>query len=458
MEQIQQKLTLATRKLLGEAMDDVAKDLPGDSKREFLELLAKIEEDDLDAIIGDYQDRFERDAYEFAVQVATRHADAALKQIHSRLPKGKLRNKISVAMKEMAHKGIESFCSGKSLEAIKAELQTIGKAHLKSYIEEQAHIVGNSAGKKVYMRLKFKGRGSRSKNRYLRNATDLFANELSLQITDNLGKWIDGKQDFVDAAGNIVVHTGKNTAVQYAQKHGAELAAEALKTLAERAEKEIKNEMLRNGSVTVLNKLADSKTLTGVAGTVYDLSGTFKKMLNGEISKAEFLRELGEKGTGAVVSGVYATFGTMVGTGIGGPLGGAIGGAIGSAVGYFANSLLYGSVLKAFEDAEFARKRYETMHVFYEYYIDDMERQRQEFERKVAQFLSKRQQVIDNSLNQFESALENRDFNSMSAALNNIAQEFGGKLQFTTFEELDEKMSSGNFTFKLGGNRQKRIK
>ena len=458
MEQIQQQITSATRKLLGAAMDDIANDLPADSKREFFEMLAKIEAEGIDAVIGDYQERFERDAYNFTVQVATRHADAVLKQIHSRLPKGKLRNKISDALEEMAHNGIESFCSGKSLEAVKAELETIGKAHLKSYIEEQAHIVGNSASKKIYMRLKFKGHGSRSKNRYLRNATDLFANELSFQITDNLGAWIDGKHDFVDAVGNIVVQTGKNTAVQYTKQHGAELAVEALKALSERAEKEIKNEMLRNGTVNVLNKLADSKTLTGVAGAVYDMSGTFKRFLNGEISKAEFLRELGEKGTGAVVSGVYASFGTMIGTGIGGPLGGAIGGAIGSAVGYFANSLLYGSVLKAFEDAELAHKRYETMHVFYEYYINEMERQRQEFERKVTQFLSNRQQVIDSSLNQFESALENRDFDSMSAALSRIAHEFGGKSQFTTFEELDEKMSSGNFTFKLGGNRQKRIK
>ena len=98
------------------------------------------------------------------------------------------------------------------------EMAHNGKAHLKSYIEEQAHIFSNSAGKKVHMRLKFTGRGSRSKNRYLQNATDLFANELSFQITDNLGAWIDSKQDFVDAAGNIVVQTGKNAAVQYTKQ------------------------------------------------------------------------------------------------------------------------------------------------------------------------------------------------------------------------------------------------
>ena len=449
MEQIQQKITLATSKLLSNAMDNIVKDLPEDSKKEFLELLIMLEEEGIDGIIEDYQKQVERTAYEYAVKLATSHAEVILKLIQKKLPRGKTRDKVFVALNEMANKGIESFCSGDSLEEVKSELAEIGKTHLKSYIEEQARIYSKSAGKKFYMRLKFKGRGSRKKNRYLRNATDLFADELSFQITDNLGAWLDGEQDFVDAAGNIVVYTGKNTAIEYGKQHDAELAVEALKVLSERAEKEIKNEMFRNGIVTVLDQIANSKTLTGVAGAVYDISKTFGKLLNGEISKTEFLRELGEKGTGAVVSSVYATFGTMIGTGIGGPLGGAIGGSIGSAVGYFANSLLYGSVLKAFEDAEIARKRYETMHVFYEYYITEMERQRQEFERKVAQFLSNRQRVIGSSLNQFEFALENRDFDSMSAALNDIAQEFGGELQFKTRKEFNDAMNDENFVFKL---------
>ena len=440
---IQQKISSAASTLVGNALDNIIKDFPQDSGKEFLELLLKTEEDGIDAILEGYQKQVERTAYEYAVQLAARHVEATLKRIQKKLPRGKTRDKVFAALNEMTNKGIKSFCSGKTLEEIKAELETIGKAHLKRYIEEKAPVYGKSAGKQIYMRLKFKGRGSRSKNRRLRNATDLFANELAFQVTDNLGAWIDGKQDFVDAAGNIVVYTGKNVATKYTRQHGAELAAEAIKALSERAEKEIRNEMIRNGTVSVLNKLADSKTLIGVAGAVYDMSGTFKKFLNGEISKAEFLRELGEKGTGAVVSGVYASLGTMIGTGIGGPLVGAIGGAIGSAVGYFANSLLYGSVLKAFEDAELARKRYETMHVFYEYYINEMERQRQEFERKVAQFLSNRQQVIDSSLNQFESALKNRDFNSMSAALNNIAHEFGGELPSR------EDIANPNYTLKL---------
>ena len=223
---IQQKISLATSKLIGNVVDNIIKDFPPDSKEEFLALLIRIEEEGIDAIVEDYQKQVEHTAYEYTVQLATRHIETALKQIQKKLPRGKTRDKVFAALNEMANKGIESFCSDKSLEEVKSELAEIGKSHLKSYIENQVHVYGKSVGKKIYMRLKFEGSGSRKKNRYLRNATDLFANELSFQITDNLGAWIDVQQDFIDAAGNIVVYTGKNTVVQYTQKHGVELAAE----------------------------------------------------------------------------------------------------------------------------------------------------------------------------------------------------------------------------------------
>ena len=496
--EIQQKISLAASKLLGNAMNNIVKDLPVDSKEEFFNLLMRIEEEGLDAVIENYQERLERGVYEFTVQVATHHADAALNKIYQKLPKGRTSDRIYYAMKELSDKGIEGLCSGKSLEEIKAELANISKAHFKSYVEEQAHIRTKSAGKKIYMSLKFKGRGSRSKNRYLRDATDLFANELAVQISDNIDAWIGGQQDLASATGNIFLYTAKNSIVQYTEKNskkiavevakeasklaekeiknktlrkattgvinkftdaidtknaptkkGTELAVEAVKELSKLAEKEIQNQTARQVVTGGLNKLANANTLMNVAGTVYDIGNAFKRLMNGEITKTEFLREIGEKGTGAVVSGVYATFGASLGTLIAGPLGGVAGGAIGSAVGYFANSLLYGSILKTFEDAELSRKQYETMHVFYEYYIDEMKRQRQEFEQKVAQFLSDRQQVIDASLNQFENAMQKKDFDSMSDALNNIAEEFGGKLQFRTFKEFDDFMSDPDSVFEL---------
>ena len=452
IEKIQSEISEAAKDIFTETIDNIAKEIPDDdAKEDFVKRMKKISAEGIDAVINgqDYREHLERGAYETSVWLANHYADIALNRVYKELPEGKTRKKISDALNELAHNGIEYFCRGESLEVIKAKLSTIAKTHLKKYVKEQSVVLSKDAGKKIYTRLKFKGKGSREKNRHLKYGTKIFADELALQITDNFGAWLDGQKNFGDATVDIAVITTKNTAVRYTKEHGAELAEKALKELASRAEKEISNKTIREGSVRVLNKMANANTITNIAGTVYDVGIVFKRLLDGEITKAEFLREVGEKGTTAVVSGVYATIGTTAGTLIAGPLGGAVGGAIGSAVGYFATNLLYGAVLQAFEEAELSRQRYESIKAFCDFYIPEMERQRLEFERKVAQFLSDRQQVIDTSLNRFEAAIRIKDFNGVSAALNDIAEEFGGSLQFKTHDELNRFMLDKNSVLEL---------
>jgi len=76
-------------------------------------------------------------------------------------------------------------------------------------------------------------------------------------------------------------------------KQGAEICAEAVKTLAQKAEKEIGKGLVSNG----LNKLANANTLMTAAGVAYDVGKALKQLMDGEITKAEFLQIVGEKGT-----------------------------------------------------------------------------------------------------------------------------------------------------------------
>ena len=71
------------------------------------------------------------------------------------------------------------------------------------------------------------------------------------------------------------------------------------------------------------------------------------------------------------------------------------------------------------------------------------------FEAKVKEFLSDRQQVIDTNLDDYERAIKNKDPDAMSGALNNIAEEFGGELQFKTKKEFEDFMKDKNALFKL---------
>lgn len=436
VKDVRRKIFSGARKIFTKSMKTVARSLPNEQERKkFLEHLHEAAEEEISAAVdsGDYERILNRGAYETSVWLAEHYADAALKRACKEFPRGKTRNKIHDALEEMAHSGIESYCRGEDLEVIKAELEAIAKTHMKRYVEEQSKVLSKQVGQKIYMRIKFKGKGSREPNRYLRHGRDIFAEEFSASITDNFGAWLDGEKDFGEATVDIVANTAKNTAVRYTKEKGAEIAAQGMKHLAELAEKKIQNELARNATVWTLNKLADSNTLTSVVGVGID----FKKMLNGEISKAEFLRRLGEKGTSAVVSGACASLGTMiVGKSVTVLSWTIAGGAIGAAVGYFATKMVFNSLLQAFEEAERSRKEYEAFHGFCEYAIPELERQRLELERAVEEFLTARQQTFERASKQRDSALKVGNMDVAVAAANEIAE---GRLPYQTGAELERR-------------------
>ena len=441
---INQKISEGATKISDNAIENIARRLPDDdAKKDFIARMKNISAEGIDAAINgrEYQNCLERGAYETSVFLANHYADAALNRVCKELPQGKTRQVVTDALQEMSRRGIESLCSGNSLDAVKAELSAIAQSHFKNYVSEQVKIFSKNTSNEIYKKIKFSGRGSRSKNKNLREGTDLLADEFTFQVTDNLGDILAGKKSFGDAATDIVINTGANAAVNYGKKQGAEIAAEAIKSLAKLAEKEIQNQIAKNAVTSTLNALANSNTLIQVAGAAIDIGKSLKSWIDGEISGTELLREIGQKGTGVIVSGVFATLGTAVA--------GPIGTAIGSAVGYFATNLLYGSVMQSFEEAELSRKRYEAIHAFCEESIREMEIQRQEFERNVAQFLSERQAVIDDSLNNFEAAMRKNDMTAVSAALNEIAMEFGGQLQFKNRDEFDKFMLDKDSVFVL---------
>ena len=187
----------------------------------------------------------------------------------------------------MSRTGVEGLCSGQSLEVIKKQLSNIGKAHFQKYIESQSKIWSKKIGDNLYRKVRFSGRGSRKKNKYLRDGRDIFVGELAFQITDNVGAFLGGEKDFGQAVTDLTINTAKNTAVTYTKKQGAEICAEAVKTLAQKAEKEIGKGLVSNG----LNKLANANTLITAAGVAYDVGKALNQLMDCEIIKSEFLQE-----------------------------------------------------------------------------------------------------------------------------------------------------------------------
>lgn len=156
--------------------------------------------------------------------------------------------------------------------------------------------------------------------------------------------------------------------------------------------------------------------------------------MNGEITKSQMLKSIGEQGSNVCLSTVYGTIGLAAG--------GPVGAAIGSMVGYMASSMLYGAVLTQFDKEDLARERAAQTHAFCEAAIKEMRRQRLEFEQKASELLKNRANAIMAGFAIIDKAVINSDFDGLSRGLNTIAQSFGRELQFTTFKEFDDFMNS----------------
>lgn len=431
--------------ILSEAIYNIADRLPNDSaKEDFLRRLNEEMRLGFRAAIdgSDYQRHLNRGAYETSVWLANHYADKALNRVVKELPRGKTRDTVQNALELLTHRGIEGLCRGDSLDEIKLELANCARGQIKNFAVGESQRMANEISSSLYKNLKFTGKGSRKINRQIKTGANIVGQELGYQVVDNFGAWIDGRKNFGDAVIDTAFNTTKNVSVTWVKGQGAELAADALKELTKLAEKKIANEIARNVTTTALSKIANANTLIQGAGYLIDVGKSLKQLMDGEITKAQFMQIVGEKGTAFVVSSAFSAIGTMA-------LGPGIGTMLGSMVGYFATNCLFGSVMQAFEEAEISRKRYEMIHEFCEYQIREMKAQREEFERKVAEFLQNRQEVIDNSLNKFEESVKHNDFDRMSAALNGIAEEFGGALQFKTFDEFDEFMSDDDTILEL---------
>ena len=100
--------------------------------------------------------------------------------------------------------------------------------------------------------------------------------------------------------------------------------------------------------------------------------------------------------------------------------------------------------INAAVEAKRARKEYEELHEIIEAAIQQMRLQREQFEKATSELFAHRQELIDNSFQNLDEAVADKNVNQASAALNNIAKEFSGSkgLTFQTLDEFEDFMNS----------------
>ncbi|PHI30047.1 hypothetical protein [Budvicia aquatica] len=223
----------------------------------------------------------------------------------------------------------------------------------------------------------------------------------------------------LDAAmKDIAADTGKAGALGY----GTAFVGSAIKSALQQSEHQ------------VLRTIAGTSAPTLVVNICLSLGCSIKRYANGEISEAELLTDVGEKGTGMLSSGMMAALGQMA---IPIPI---VGAAIGGMIGYTLSSLFYQSALEAARGVELSRERLEHIRAIEvtarariaktQAVLDDFAR------REIPQLRKETEQL-------FNAVIHSSDnIDDLTFAINDYATLLGKKLQFQTMTEFEVFMDS----------------
>lgn len=167
-----------------------------------------------------------------------------------------------------------------------------------------------------------------------------------------------------------------------------------------------------------------------VGEVVYDFA-------RGEISAEVAGERIGETGCSTAGS-LYA--GAAVGTIFGPP--GAI---VGSVAGYLATAWVYQSCMAALQQARLAEEQAARLEALCEEAVQECNRQRQEFESLMAEFLEERQIAFCHCFGMIDEALVANDTDNTVRGLARLAAMTGSALKFEGFEEFKKLMEHDTF-------------
>ncbi len=196
----------------------------------------------------------------------------------------------------------------------------------------------------------------------------------------------------------------------------------------------VKGFMQQSGNQT-LRTFAGTSAPTLAVNICLSLGASVKRYVMGDISEAELLTEVGEKGAGMLSSGMMAALGQLA---IPVPF---VGAAIGGMIGYSLSSLFYQSALDAARAAEASREnlaRVRGIEAAARASIAEEQTALDAFLRQEMPQL--RQETLQ--LFAIAESPNTSDLNALSIAVNRYASLLGKELEFRSLAEFDDFMAS----------------
>lgn len=241
----------------------------------------------------------------------------------------------------------------------------------------------------------------------------------SISVLQNCLAAAQGEKDIGESLKDLGIDTAKAGALGYATA----FAGSALK-----------GGMQQSGNQFV-RQLANTSAPTLAINICLSLGSSVKRYVTGEISEAQLLTEVGEKGAGMLSSGMMAALGQLA---IPVPF---VGAAIGGMIGYTLSSMFYQSALDAARGVELSREQLARVRV-----IEAAARERINLEQAQLDDFVRREipqlQLETQQLLAIVSRADNGDVDVLAASINQYATLLGKQLQFQTMSEFDDFMNS----------------
>lgn len=241
----------------------------------------------------------------------------------------------------------------------------------------------------------------------------------SISVLLNFLSVAQGEKDITEAVKDI----GLDTIIAGSLGYATGFAGSALK-----------GGLQQSGS-QFARQLATTSAPTLAINVCLSLGSSVKRFVSGEITEAELLTEVGEKGAGMLSSGMMAAVGQLA---IPIPF---VGAAIGGMIGYTLSSMFYNCALDAARGAELSREQLVRVRAIETAARDRIAIEQVQLDNFVSREIPQLQSETRNLL-LIISSIDGGNMDTFAAGINQYATLLGKNLQFQTMTEFDDFMKS----------------
>lgn len=236
----------------------------------------------------------------------------------------------------------------------------------------------------------------------------------------NMIEVVRGNKSPLEGLKDTALTTGKAAGSAYVTAYGSTAAIAAM----------------RNASQSFVRTLSKTNVPTQVVSTAVTSADTIWQWMNGRITGAECLQEMGKNGFTISSSAAYATAGQLL---IPIPV---VGGLVGGMVGYSLASACYGELMAALKEAKLAREERIRIERECGEAIAAIRQYRQEINEIADRHLAEYRNTFDAAFVDMKMSMGIGDIDGFMAGANTITRKFGGETKFDSFEEFDRLMNN----------------